>query len=284
MGTRSDPLELGAERIGPASRWSVRSTSSTTASAARAFSTSRRPANCCIRSLRRFARPLSATSSSARRLDVGVPPVRTRSTERRMPNRPKRSSRSSALDRGEPTDARRHRVLVHEVVDRHQQALEVVGTEPGQQPERMELVLAEGDAGLRDQARNGHHGLADATQPRIARCTGWRPSRPTPSRPLDRRPPRRREHRDDAGRGRVVAVSERVEEAKVRRVEVAVRYTIAVGGAVIRLAGERSLGACRELGRDRGEPRRVDEAHRSKSGGRPLDHDALEGLGRELPE
>ena len=129
--------------------------------------------------------------------------------------------------------------------------------------------------------------------------TAWQMRRNLGSRAVSVRDPRGRlhrvcstdahlvgagEHGDDAGRGRVVAIGERVEEAKVGRVEVAGEVHDRVGGAVTHLAGERGLGARRELGGDRGEPRRVDEAHRSKCRRRPLDHDALERLGRQLAE
>ena len=57
-----------------------------------------------------------------------------------------------------------------------------------------------------------------------------------------------------------------------------------VGGAVTRLARQRGFGARRELGRDRRQAGRVDQAHRAQRRRRPLDDDALDGLRGELAE
>ena len=190
--------------------------------------------------------------ASARRVEVGVAPSRTRSIERRMPKRPNRSSSSSRSIDVRPPVVAGGCLRVDEVVDRHQKALESARRDASELFERVELVLAQGHARLRDQPCDGDDRLADPAQSGIARVAGGDARcRVHRVRSTDADLVGSGQDRDDRRRRGLVAVGERVEEAEVGGVQMAGEVDDRVGGAVGRLPGQRELGARRELSGDR---------------------------------
>ena len=193
------------------------STRSTASSADRALSRSRRSLNCVESTLRSSSRPLRLTSSAA--IAVGsVMPWRISVVASRTPNSPNRSiNRARISASGAPGSVE---LGAGEAVDRQQHRLDVRPRHRGERGERGELVLAHRAAGLGEEPRHRHHGLAQPADLVVgAVAPGDLPrgrERVQPAR-ADLVGPRQHADRVDRGGPRHALVEERLEEAARRR-------------------------------------------------------------------
>ena len=260
-----------------------RSTARTAASAERARSSRLRSRNCRTSTPRSSSSPLSAASRCASSVADRTVPFRISVTDSRTPNRPSRSARCAALERGQPDVG----VVGQQPVRGEQQLVALVVGQRGDRGQRPVLLLAQRRPGLAEQPGDRQHQRAEAVDARVALVAvgdarGDR-QRVEPARPDLVGP---RQHPDGVERRAAaqLVVVERLEEPDVAGVGVPeqVQHGVDDRRPVV-LRRQQRRRPLRHLRRQRRDARGVDQRDVAQPGRRPAHLEVVERLGGRRP-